>query len=284
MLLLWLSLLGPKWGAIVAWEFTGANRQDRFVWFRSGVPGGGIQPWVYLLARFFRARHVLQESLGWIKLPTLGNIASLYDRLNGSLLFRHSVPLSILLFLIPVVLGFAHKPENRSRFIGLALFAFVPTLVAFAASLLLPSAVFGERHLIIVVVPYLLMVTMGIFSVSPHRARKILVVATLGWSVCGGILYLMSPVRRLPWTWVARDVTIQNIPSRVTISLDGQWQAIVDPYETGLNASFYRETELRAGDGRCADQSVSERSRDWNSQRTGCSLRRSGWYKKSFFY
>lgn len=80
---------------------------------------------------------------------------------------RHSVPLSPFLFLIPVALGFAHKPENRPRFIGLALFAFVPTGVAFAASFLLPSAVFEESYLIIVVVPYLLMVTLGNFLCVP---------------------------------------------------------------------------------------------------------------------
>ena len=32
---------------------------------------------------------------------------------------------------------------------------------------------------------------------------------------------------------------INNIPNRTTISLNGAWQAIIDPYETGLNARFY---------------------------------------------
>ena len=32
---------------------------------------------------------------------------------------------------------------------------------------------------------------------------------------------------------------IHNIPNRTTVSLNGPWQAIVDPYETGLNARFY---------------------------------------------
>src|SRR5262245_52394824 len=30
-----------------------------------------------------------------------------------------------------------------------------------------------------------------------------------------------------------------NLAGRKTISLDGTWHAIVDPYETGLNARFY---------------------------------------------
>ena len=36
-----------------------------------------------------------------------------------------------------------------------------------------------------------------------------------------------------------RPALIQNISNRATISLNGPWQAIVDPYETGLNARFF---------------------------------------------
>ena len=32
---------------------------------------------------------------------------------------------------------------------------------------------------------------------------------------------------------------INNIPNRTTISLNGPWHLIVDPYETGLKARFY---------------------------------------------
>ena len=38
---------------------------------------------------------------------------------------------------------------------------------------------------------------------------------------------------------------INNISNRTTISLDGPWQAIIDPYETGLNARFYLNAKVK---------------------------------------
>ncbi len=32
---------------------------------------------------------------------------------------------------------------------------------------------------------------------------------------------------------------IANLPGRTTISLNGPWHAIVDPYETGLGERYY---------------------------------------------
>ncbi len=38
---------------------------------------------------------------------------------------------------------------------------------------------------------------------------------------------------------------INNIPNRTTLSLNGSWHYIVDPYETGLNGRFYRNAKPR---------------------------------------
>ena len=35
------------------------------------------------------------------------------------------------------------------------------------------------------------------------------------------------------------EALLRTLPNRTTISLNGAWQAIVDPYETGLNGRFY---------------------------------------------
>ncbi len=36
---------------------------------------------------------------------------------------------------------------------------------------------------------------------------------------------------------------INNIPNRTTISLNGSWHFIVDPYETGLNCPLLQECQ-----------------------------------------
>lgn len=78
-------------------------------------------------------------------------------------------------------------------------------------------------------------------------------------------------------------------PDRTTLSLDGAWQAIVDPYETGIGGHFY---ENRKPANKSAlveydfDKSpVLKVPGDWNSQRSDLLLYEGAvWYKKSFLW
>lgn len=82
---------------------------------------------------------------------------------------------------------------------------------------------------------------------------------------------------------------LQNVPNRATTSLNGPWQAIVDPYETGLNARFYLNAkakdkhELVEYDFDKSD--VLNVPGDWNSQKKELFFYEGPmWYKKSFSY
>jgi beta-glucuronidase len=92
---------------------------------------------------------------------------------------------------------------------------------------------------------------------------------------------------------------IANINARQTTSLDGQWQAIVDPYEVGAldyraqplknNQAFYKnykpqsESELVEYDFDTTDQL--HVPGDWNTQRDSLLFYEgSVWYKRSFDY
>ncbi len=82
---------------------------------------------------------------------------------------------------------------------------------------------------------------------------------------------------------------INNISNRTTISLDGPWQAIIDPYETGLNARFYLNAkvkdkhELLEYDFDKSD--VLNVPGDWNLQKKELFFYEGPvWYKKSFSY
>ncbi len=93
---------------------------------------------------------------------------------------------------------------------------------------------------------------------------------------------MATPPRTLP-------ALINNIPNRTTISLNGPWQAIIDPYETGLNARFYLNTkpkdkrELVEYDFDKSD--VLKVPGDWNLQKKELFFYEGPvWYKKSFSY
>ena len=82
---------------------------------------------------------------------------------------------------------------------------------------------------------------------------------------------------------------INNISNRTTISLDGAWQAIIDPYETGLNARFHLNAkvkdkhELLEYDFDKSD--VLNVPGDWNLQKKELFFYEGPvWYKKSFSY
>ena len=83
--------------------------------------------------------------------------------------------------------------------------------------------------------------------------------------------------------------SINNIPNRTTISLNGSWHYIVDPYETGLKARFYPnakpkdKNDLVEYDFDKAD--MLNVPGDWNTQKKELFFYEGPvWYKKSFSY
>src|SRR6266404_2673554 len=82
---------------------------------------------------------------------------------------------------------------------------------------------------------------------------------------------------------------INNVPKRTTISLNGSWHFIVDPYETGLNARFYRnakpldKNELLEYDFDKSD--VLDVPGDWNTQKKDLFFYEGPvWYERPFTY
>jgi beta-glucuronidase len=82
---------------------------------------------------------------------------------------------------------------------------------------------------------------------------------------------------------------IANIPGRTSVSLNGLWHAIVDPYETGIGERFYENRKPKDKRDRVEydfDTSpVLNVPGDWNSQRADLFLYEGPvWYRKMFSY
>jgi beta-glucuronidase len=82
---------------------------------------------------------------------------------------------------------------------------------------------------------------------------------------------------------------INNVPKRTTISLNGSWHFIVDPYEIGLNAHFYRNAKPKGKNDLIEydfDKSdVLNVPGDWNTQKKDMLFYEGPvWYEKSFSY
>jgi beta-glucuronidase len=103
------------------------------------------------------------------------------------------------------------------------------------------------------------------------------------------LVFLLVTLTSFGYAAANSPALINNISHRTTISLNGPWQAIVDPYETGLNAHFYMNAkakdkhELVEYDFDKAD--VLNVPGDWNSQKKELFFYEGPvWYKKSFSY
>jgi beta-glucuronidase len=82
---------------------------------------------------------------------------------------------------------------------------------------------------------------------------------------------------------------IANIPGRTTISLNGAWNIIVDPYETGLNGRFYRNAKPKDKSDLVEydfDKSPTIKvPGDWNTQRAQLFYYEGPiWYRRVFAY
>jgi beta-glucuronidase len=84
-------------------------------------------------------------------------------------------------------------------------------------------------------------------------------------------------------------VAIANVSSRTTISLDGTWNTIVDPYETGLGGHYYENAKPKTKSDLIEyDFEHSPKLRvpgDWNTQRESLLFYEGPvWYQRNFSY
>ena len=83
---------------------------------------------------------------------------------------------------------------------------------------------------------------------------------------------------------------IANVSARTTISLNGAWRAVVDPYESGIWYKMYENASPATANGRVVEYDfdaspVLNVPGDWNSQRADLLFYEGPvWYKKSFSY
>jgi beta-glucuronidase len=103
------------------------------------------------------------------------------------------------------------------------------------------------------------------------------------------IALIVSLLAQVAFAQPGPDNLIANISGRTTISLDGTWNAIVDPYETGMRARFYENATpkdksdlVEYNFGAAGTLKVPG---DWNTQRDSLMFYENPlWYQRYFSY
>jgi len=211
-----LLVYSHYWG----WVFVGTQGLYLLCWRRelvrrfsvsTGIVMIGFLPWVGLVAYAIAQKGSAVSQISWITRPGVDDLVYFYATLSGTFPVKHSTRVGLSLFLVPVLLGLwrSHRPggsATTARLLWLlTLFAVVPPVLTFGASLVLPQSVWAERQLIIAVVPFLLLVATAVSGLRPVGLRVGVTGLMLTWAGAAGAL-AFEDMSKPPWDQLVAEV------------------------------------------------------------------------------
>ncbi len=117
-------------------------------------------PWIYGAVKSAQAKGGLDSNLGWIQKPSFPDLMWYYVDLSGAgSVPRYNFAAPVLIVLGVAALFFFRRNQTRVIFF-LALFAYAPAVFSFAVSQFTHNSIWGHRHLIFCVPPFLMLATL----------------------------------------------------------------------------------------------------------------------------
>ncbi|MDQ3820748.1 MAG: glycosyltransferase family 39 protein, partial [Acidobacteriota bacterium] len=167
-----------------------------------------FSPWVYAVASAERGQG-LAQNIGWVARPRAADLAQFFEMLNEPFYYRQSsaeqpfalwgLVGSLLLFGLPLI-ALIWRELKKSRGEGtvmsgsllwLLCFSFLPLILAFALSWVLPQSIWGTRHLIIVAGPYAILAALSISRLRPAEAKYTVAILLSSWLFLAGVVMLI---------------------------------------------------------------------------------------------
>jgi len=182
-------------------------------------------PWALMVVNAITRHRGLESNLSWNNRPGVLQVARLYAGLNGAIDLREMgkssfffllLNLPILLLNLPVLLwgyqSFKAKQKEGSQrpetFWLLAMLTVLPVAGAAVLSHMLSQSIWGDRHLIVVAAPYLLLITLGIYALARTPLRAGLVCGLIVWTAATSYF---DPNARTCWdTFVQQMATTET--------------------------------------------------------------------------
>lgn len=217
-----------------AWLLVGVEGLFLLVLWRDGIAAFAVAcaaavaaylPWAYVVVRAAAERSVTGEgALFFIPAPDLFSVAFFYGALNGLFDVPRTTALGVVLFSLPVtlwwwrgyVLRTADTADTRGALLLCTMAATLPVAIAFLASQWLPTAVWGQRHLIIVAAPYYLLVAVGLLRIPHPRWRAAAVTVALVWALAAGTWAQLVPYKIPAWDAMVDHVVAHTPPGQRT--------------------------------------------------------------------
>lgn len=198
---------------------------QRIKWQRIAVMFGVVLasfiPWIVAGWQAASGGSELSQNIGWMTRPGFFEVGTFALDLIEPFYFQASnaEPVSIYSISIPLFLicltsiviyliNWKHEDEKRTVYF-FGLFAFLPFVIAFTASWLLPHSVWGTRHLIIVFAPLSILFAIALTNFATGTARTISFTLILLFS---SYAFYLHAVRETPahvwcaWEPIAADL------------------------------------------------------------------------------
>jgi hypothetical protein len=139
-----------------------------------------FSPWAWLAAQSLHAKGGLADNLGWVPRPDRRDLSWFYVELSGLNEFlrwasRAAVALFAFLYLM-------YRRREEADFHWLVVISLAPALVTYLVSQWLSQSIWGSRHLIFALWPFLLVVADVVWRLGPV-ARKIALTLLAAWMV-----------------------------------------------------------------------------------------------------
>jgi 4-amino-4-deoxy-L-arabinose transferase-like glycosyltransferase len=201
-----------------------------------GILLASFAPWIFAIWKAAEINGNLGQNIGWIAAPDLAALAQFlldmsepfyYQQSNVELPSQYIVSVPILLlaataFVIYLIDWKSESAEERQNLIMLAILTFLPILLAFIASWILPYSVWGTRHLIFVFAPFAILT-----AIALTKSKVLPLVAIfLGLIfILFGAAFIIQTKRGQPvlfecaWENLARNLD-QNKPAKIYVFED----------------------------------------------------------------
>ena len=137
-----------------------------------------FSPWAWLAAQSLHTKGGLADNLGWVPRPDLRDLSWFYVELSGlNELLRWASRAAVVLF---AFLYLMYRRREEAGFHWLVVVSLAPALVTYLVSQWLPQSIWGSRHLIFTLWPFLLVVADVVWRLRP-AARHIALALLAMW-------------------------------------------------------------------------------------------------------
>lgn len=187
----------------------------------AAIVGALFSPWAFAVISAARRGSEIAQNISWIERPgpsqlwvfLIDLIEPFYypgNNLDANSVYTVSIPLLLVILIAGILFIFGKRADDQQKHKTtlMATFVVVPIVVAFALSWIMPQSIWGTRHLIVVMAPATLLVSIFCTGIV-HKFSVASVTTIILFSAYAFVLVSTAPNRAYIWcSWetMATDV------------------------------------------------------------------------------